>query len=49
MGKNSGKFTRRETLLLAGAGALASFVPATFAIGQQAKVRIGMLLPYSGT
>jgi len=49
MDNKTGKFTRRETLLLAGAGALASFVPAKFAIGQQAKVRIGMLLPYSGT
>lgn len=49
MEKKTGKFTRRETLLLAGAGAIASFVPARFAIGQQTKVRIGMLLPYSGT
>jgi branched-chain amino acid transport system substrate-binding protein len=49
MDNKTGKFTRRETLLLAGAGALASFVPTKFAIGQQAKVRIGMLLPYSGT
>ena len=49
MDNKTGKFTRRETLLLAGAGAIASFVPAKFAIGQQAKVRIGMLLPYSGT
>ncbi len=49
MDNKTGKFTRRETLLLAGAGALASFVPTKFAIGAQAKVRIGMLLPYSGT
>jgi branched-chain amino acid transport system substrate-binding protein len=49
MDNKTGKFTRRETLLLAGAGALASLVPTRFAIGQQAKVRIGMLLPYSGT
>lgn len=49
MDNKTRKFTRRDTLLLAGAGALASFVPAGFAIGAQAKVRIGMLLPYSGT
>ncbi len=49
MDNKTGKFTRRETLLLAGVGALASLVPTRFAIGQQAKVRIGMLLPYSGT
>lgn len=45
---------RRRTLL-AGAAATAglatagSFVPARFAIGQQAKVRIGLMLPYTGT
>jgi branched-chain amino acid transport system substrate-binding protein len=33
----------------AGAGALAGFTPTKFAIGQQAKVRVGTLLPYSGT
>jgi branched-chain amino acid transport system substrate-binding protein len=49
MDNKTGKLTRRETLLLAGAGALASLVPTRFAIGQQSKVRIGMLLPYSGT
>ena len=49
MGNKTGKFTRRQTLFLAGAGAVASFVPAKFAIGQPAKVRVGVLLPYSGT
>jgi branched-chain amino acid transport system substrate-binding protein len=31
------------------AAAGASFVPARFAIGQQAKVKLGLMLPYSGT
>lgn len=46
-------FSRRGALGLmgaaAGAGALAGFTPTKFAIGQQAKVRVGTLLPYSGT
>jgi len=46
-------FTRRRALGLmgaaAGVGAVAGFTPTKFAIGQQAKVRIGTLLPYSGT
>ncbi|MBP5856633.1 ABC transporter substrate-binding protein [Marivibrio halodurans] len=33
----------------AGVGTLAGFTPTKFAIGQQAKVRVGTLLPYSGT
>lgn len=41
--------TRRQTLRLAAAGALGSVLPTRFAIGQMAKVRIGILLPYSGT
>lgn len=32
-----------------GAAATASFVPTRFAIGQQAKIKLGLLLPYSGT
>jgi branched-chain amino acid transport system substrate-binding protein len=32
-----------------GVGAAASFAPARFAIGQKAKVRVGILLPYTGT
>src|SRR5262244_4018463 len=32
-----------------GLGAAAAFAPARFAIGQQAKVKVGLLLPYSGT
>ncbi len=46
-------YTRRGALGLmgaaAGAGAVASFVPTKFAIGNKAKIRIGTLLPYSGT
>ncbi len=33
----------------AGVSAAAGFVPTRFAIGQQAKVKVGILLPYSGT
>ncbi len=40
------KLSRRA--MLAGAGA-ATFLPTSFAIGQQAKVKIGLMLPYSGT
>lgn len=41
-------YTLSRRALLAGAGA-ATFVPTRFAIGQQAKVKIGLMLPYSGT
>ncbi|MCW5698938.1 MAG: ABC transporter substrate-binding protein [Rhodospirillales bacterium] len=41
--------TRRQTLRLAAAGALGSVLPTRIAFGQTAKVRIGILLPYSGT
>ena len=45
--------SRRRVLkgLAAGAGlaAASSFVPARFAIGQQAKLRLGLMLPYTGT
>ncbi|MGO8918440.1 MAG: ABC transporter substrate-binding protein, partial [Stellaceae bacterium] len=46
--------TSRRTVLAglaatAGAGAAASFVPARFAIGQQAKIKLGLMLPYTGT
>jgi branched-chain amino acid transport system substrate-binding protein len=34
---------------LAATTAIASFVPARFAIGQQAKVKVGLMLPYTGT
>jgi branched-chain amino acid transport system substrate-binding protein len=40
---------RRIVQGLAASGAVAAFVPARFAIGQQAKVKLGMMLPYSGT
>jgi branched-chain amino acid transport system substrate-binding protein len=33
----------------AGAAAAASFLPARFAIAQQAKLRLGLMLPYTGT
>jgi len=32
-----------------GLGAAAAFAPARFAIGQQAKVKVGLLLPFTGT
>jgi branched-chain amino acid transport system substrate-binding protein len=41
--------TRRDTLKLAVAATAASFIPTRFAIGQTAKLRVGVLLPYSGT
>jgi branched-chain amino acid transport system substrate-binding protein len=45
--------SRRRILqgLAAGTGiaAASSFVPARFAIGQQAKLKLGLMLPYSGT
>ncbi len=33
----------------AGVAAVSTFVPTRFAIGQQAKIRVGLMLPYSGT
>jgi branched-chain amino acid transport system substrate-binding protein len=41
-------YTLSRRALLAGAGA-ATFLPTSFAIGQQAKVKVGLMLPYSGT
>jgi branched-chain amino acid transport system substrate-binding protein len=42
--------SRRTVLASAAAGAAAaSFVPTRFAIGQTAKIKIGLMLPYSGT
>ena len=43
--------SRRRTLGMLGVGvvAAATALPARFAIGGKAKVRIGTLLPYSGT
>jgi branched-chain amino acid transport system substrate-binding protein len=35
--------------ILAGAGAAALLAPARFAIGQAAKVKLGVMLPYTGT
>ena len=33
----------------AGAAAAVSFVPTRFAIGQAAKIKLGLMLPYTGT
>lgn len=45
--------TRRRFLAQAGAGlgaaAAAGFTPTRFAIGQKAKLKIGLMLPYTGT
>lgn len=38
-----------EQTTAAGLGIASTFVPARFAIGQTAKVRVGLLLPYTGT
>lgn len=47
------QYSRRSVLAMAGAGAgvaaAATAFPTTFAIGAKAKVKIGTLLPYSGT
>ncbi len=45
------KANRRAVLagMAASAAAAASFVPARFAIGQQAKIKLGLMLPYTGT
>lgn len=40
---------RRNFLALAGTAAAAAALPTRFAIGQQAKLRLGLMLPYSGT
>ncbi|KAA3628632.1 MAG: ABC transporter permease [Proteobacteria bacterium] len=49
----SNSFTRRRflqgTAAAAGVTAVSSFVPTRFAIGAKAPVRVGILLPYSGT
>lgn len=41
--------SRRRVLAGLAAGAAAGFLPARFAIGQQAKVKLGLMLPYTGT
>ncbi|HET8729061.1 MAG TPA: ABC transporter substrate-binding protein [Alphaproteobacteria bacterium] len=54
MGKKSGIITSRRGVLkgaaaTAGLAAAAGFVPTRFAIGQTAPLKIGFMLPYSGT
>lgn len=52
MTRDSRKTSRRAVLagMAASAGAAAaSFMPARFAIGQQAKLKLGLMLPYTGT
>ena len=53
MTRETGNASRRRVLeglaATAGAAAAASVVPARFAIGQQAKIKLGLLLPYTGT
>lgn len=41
--------TRRRFLSAAGAGAAVSLLPAPFVLAQPAKVKVGILLPYTGT
>ncbi|MCL4802563.1 MAG: ABC transporter substrate-binding protein, partial [Burkholderiales bacterium] len=43
------RLSRRRLLQASGAVAATGLVPSRFAIGQSAKVRVGLLLPYSGT
>jgi len=40
---------RRTLLAGAGAAAIAGGLPMRIAFGQQAKVKLGLMLPYSGT
>lgn len=49
MTKRTTKASRRTVLAGLGAAAAASFLPARFAIGQQAKIKLGLMLPYTGT
>jgi len=52
MTNSTRKASRRRVLAgmaAAGAAAAAGFVPTRFAIGQQAKIRLGLMLPYTGT
>ncbi|MDD9879043.1 MAG: ABC transporter substrate-binding protein [Magnetovibrio sp.] len=53
MANSTSGYSRRRALALMGAGAgvaaASTALPTRFAIGGQAKVRIGTLLPYSGT
>ncbi|MDE2513962.1 MAG: ABC transporter permease, partial [Alphaproteobacteria bacterium] len=52
MTQSTRKASRRRVLAgMAAAGAVAAtgFVPTRFAIGQQAKIRLGLMLPYTGT
>lgn len=45
------QLSRRRLLLgtAAGAAAISTFTPTRFAIGQTAKLKVGLMLPYSGT
>jgi len=47
--KQSRRRVLKSMAATAGAAATASFVPVRFAIGQQAKVKLGLMLPYTGT
>src|SRR5581483_8638633 len=51
MTRNRKNLPSRRRLLagLATAAAGAAFVPARFAIGQQAKIKLGLMLPFTGT
>ncbi len=49
MTRRTTKASRRTVLARLGAAAAASFLPAHFAIGQQAKIKLGLMLPYTGT
>ena len=52
MTNSTKKASRRRVLAgmaAAGAAAATGFVPTRFAIGQQAKIRLGLMLPYTGT
>lgn len=48
-GKIDRKISRRALIAGAAATGALAFVPARFAIGQAAKVKLGLMLPYTGT
>jgi branched-chain amino acid transport system substrate-binding protein len=48
-GKINRKTSRRAVLAGAAATSALAFLPARFAIGQAAKVKLGLMLPYTGT
>jgi branched-chain amino acid transport system substrate-binding protein len=49
MSQNKRREFLKSSAALAGAAAAGTLLPTRFAIGQQAKVKVGLMLPYTGT